>query len=230
MRFVVEVDEIAGAHVHGADTEAHLAGIDPVEVDKPLERALQQLGFVEARGLESAVRVQPGSGLSKREKAGGASEEGIGRTEMVEERARQVAFRSEGVGGSSPVEQGIGGDLLPEGAQLRDPFGRLVSHDNGCVDGADGDAGDPVGIDIGLGKGLVDSALVGPERSSTLQHQRNAFERETPFGGLDMRMQSNIHGVGFLLKPSAMLAGCPSAPRMRLTAFVSRRLCLRRHQ
>ena len=63
MRFVVEVDEIAGAHVHRADAEAHLAGIDPVEVDKPLERALQELGFVKARGLKSAVRVQPGRRL-----------------------------------------------------------------------------------------------------------------------------------------------------------------------
>ena len=102
MRFVVEVDEIAGAHVHRADAEAHLAGIDPVEVDKPLERALQELGFVEARGLKSAVRVQPGSGLPKREKARGARDEGVGRAQLVEERARQVAFRSEGVGRRRP--------------------------------------------------------------------------------------------------------------------------------
>ena len=131
MRFVVEVDEIAGAHVHRADAEAHLAGIDPVEVDKPLERALQELGLVKARGLEGAVRVQPGSGLPKREKARGARNEGVGRTQLVEERARQVAFRSEGVDGGNPVEQRVGGDLLPEGAQLRDPLGRLVSRDDG---------------------------------------------------------------------------------------------------
>jgi hypothetical protein len=47
---------------HRADAEAHVAGIDPVEVDKPLQRALQELGFVKARGLKSAVRVQPGAG------------------------------------------------------------------------------------------------------------------------------------------------------------------------
>jgi len=102
MGFVIEVDEIAGAHVHRADAEAHVAGIDPVEVDKPLERALQELGFVKARGLKSAVRPQPGSGLAKREKAGGAREDHAGRTQLVEERARQIALRSEGRGWQQP--------------------------------------------------------------------------------------------------------------------------------
>ena len=35
------------------------------------------------------------------------------------------------MGGSSPVEQGIGGDFLPKGAQLRDPLARFVSRDDG---------------------------------------------------------------------------------------------------
>ena len=63
MRFVVEVDEIAGAHVDGADAEAHLAGIDPVEVDKPLERALQQLGFVEAGSASASGRNSQGASM-----------------------------------------------------------------------------------------------------------------------------------------------------------------------
>jgi hypothetical protein len=129
MRFGVEVDEIAGADIHRAHAEAHLASIDPVEVDQPLERALEVLGFVEARGLEGAVRVQPGRGLLKREKARSTRCEGVGRTQLVEERARQVAFRSEGIDADSPFEQRVGGDLLPECAQLRDPLGRLVSRD-----------------------------------------------------------------------------------------------------
>jgi hypothetical protein len=73
------------------------------------------------------------------------------------------------MGGSSPVEQGIGGDLLPKGAQLRDPCAPFVSRDDGCVDGANGDAGDPVGIDVGLSKGLIDAGLVGPECTPALQ-------------------------------------------------------------
>src|SRR4051812_45404120 len=111
MRFVIEVDEIPGAHVHRAHAEAYLASIDPIEVDKPLERALQVLGIVEARGLEGAVRVQPGRGLSKREKAFGPRNEGVGRTQLVGERARQVAFRSEGKvqrgAGSAPSRGGV---------------------------------------------------------------------------------------------------------------------------
>ena len=114
-------------------------------------------------------------------------DEGGGRAQLVEESARQVALRSEGVGGDSPVEQRVGGDLLPEGAQLRDPLGRLVSRDDGGVDGADGDAGDPVGIDVGLGERLVDPGLVGPERTSALQHQRDTFEWETPFRCSEIR-------------------------------------------
>jgi hypothetical protein len=43
MRRVVEVDEIAGANVHGTDTEPRLTGIDPVEINKPLERTFNSL-------------------------------------------------------------------------------------------------------------------------------------------------------------------------------------------
>src|SRR5262249_62346189 len=48
---VIEVDEIASAHVRRADTEAHVTGIDPIEVDKPLERALQQISRQKVRSL-----------------------------------------------------------------------------------------------------------------------------------------------------------------------------------
>src|SRR6185295_17701139 len=194
MRSVVEVDEIAGANVHSADTEPHLTGVDPVEVDKPLERAFQQLGLVEARSLESTARVEPGSRLPESEKARRTGDEGVARTELVEDRAPQVAFRSEAMGGRNPVEQGIGGDLLPEGAQPRDPLGRLVSRDNGCIDGANGHAGNPVRVNIGLSQRLVDAGLVSPKRASTLQHQRNAFEREPPFGCPGLRLKLKIHG------------------------------------
>ena len=57
MRLVVEVDEIAGAHVHRACAEAYVAGIDPVEVDKPLKRALQEGGFVKARSLRAQAAL-----------------------------------------------------------------------------------------------------------------------------------------------------------------------------
>ena len=99
VRGVIEIDEIAGAHVHGADAEAHPARIDPVEVDKPLQRAFQVLGLVEARRLKGAVRVQPGSRQPRREKARGPTEESAGRAHLVEERAREVAFGGDAYGG-----------------------------------------------------------------------------------------------------------------------------------
>jgi hypothetical protein len=39
----VEIDEVAAADIDRADAEAHLAGIDPVEIDQPLQRVLQRL-------------------------------------------------------------------------------------------------------------------------------------------------------------------------------------------
>ena len=200
MRLVVEVDEIAGAHVHRACAEAHLAGIDPVEVDKPLKRALQERGFVKARGLKGAVRVQPGRRLPQGEEARRAGNEGAGRAKLVEESARQVTFRRERVQGRERVEQRVCGDLLPERAQFRNALGRLVSRDDGCIDGADRDARDPIGIDLGLGKCLVHSGLIGPKRTAALQHKRDAFERETPFRCSEIRLELNIHDIGFLLK------------------------------
>ena len=36
VRLVVEIDEIAGRNIYCADAEAHLARIDPVEIDQLL--------------------------------------------------------------------------------------------------------------------------------------------------------------------------------------------------
>ena len=52
MPFSVEVDEIAGPHVDCANTEAHAAGIDPIEIDQTLQRLFQEFSFVKARGFD----------------------------------------------------------------------------------------------------------------------------------------------------------------------------------
>ena len=51
------------------------------------------------------------------------------------------------------------------------------------------------GLNAGLRESLVDSGLVGPERTATLQHQRDAFEREVSFGDSEMRLDLNVHGL-----------------------------------
>ena len=50
---VVEVREIAGAHIYGTDAKADFAGIDAVEIDQPFERILQRARIVIA-GRRSA--------------------------------------------------------------------------------------------------------------------------------------------------------------------------------
>jgi hypothetical protein len=45
-RIVVEKGKAADAHVHRADAEAHCLGVDAIEVDQTLERALEQVCVV----------------------------------------------------------------------------------------------------------------------------------------------------------------------------------------
>ena len=68
------------------------------------------------------------------------------------------------------------------------------------------------GLMFGLSKGLVDSGLVGPERASTLQNQRDTFEREVSFGGSQAGLELNVHCIRTLvlmaiLKPTSALLG-----------------------
>jgi hypothetical protein len=65
---------------------------------------------------------------------------------------------------------------LPEFAQLLDPFFGRIACDQGRIDGADGNAGHPVGMNIGLRQGLIDAGLIGAERAAALKDQRYRFE------------------------------------------------------
>ena len=71
--------------------------------------------------------------------------------------------------------------LRPELAEAVHAGLRRIAGDDGGVDRADGDAGDPVGIDLGLGERGVDAGLVGAERAAALQHQGDAFKGKTSF-------------------------------------------------
>ena len=77
--------------------------------------------------------------------------------------------------------QAAGGHLRPKTrAAGRRGLGRVAGDDR-SVDGADRDAGDPVGMKSGFGQRLVDACLIGAERAAALQKQGNAVERQTPF-------------------------------------------------
>ena len=51
-------------------------------------------------------------------------------------------------------------------------LGRIAGN-QGRVDGADRNAGGPVGVKARLGKRLVDATLIGAERAAALQQQRD---------------------------------------------------------
>jgi len=68
------------------------------------------------------------------------------------------------------------GHGLPEDAQTFDALLGRVAGDQGAVDGADRDAGHPVGMKIGFGQSLVDARLIGTQRAATLQQEGNPFE------------------------------------------------------
>lgn len=64
----IEIVEVAGSNVEGADAEARRPGID--EVDEARERGLEVLGIVEAGRLQRALRVQPCQRLTELEEIG----------------------------------------------------------------------------------------------------------------------------------------------------------------
>ena len=82
---------------------------------------------------------------------------------------------NEEIGGT---ERG-GADGLPEFPQPRDALFRRVAGDQRRIDGANRNAGDPIGMQIGLRQSLIDARLIGPESAAALQDKSDTFERGT---------------------------------------------------
>ena len=80
---------------------------------------------------------------------------------------------------ASPIEQRVGVICLPKRAQLADPLGRRVPGDDCSVDGADRNAGDPIGMQVSFGERFVNAGLIGAERAAALQQQSDALKRRT---------------------------------------------------
>ena len=100
---VVEIDEVAGADVDGADAEAHLAGVDAVEIDQALQRRLERRGVVEARRLRLPAGLKP-----RRQRRGlkkpGAPPSRAATAPLVERLAAEVALGEPGIGSDRRVE------------------------------------------------------------------------------------------------------------------------------
>src|SRR5262249_50365156 len=151
-------------------------GIDTLEVDVTLKRALQPLRVVEARRLEGTVGVEPGGRIAQREKSSGAGKQGPVGAHLVEKPAREITLQPEVPERARRVEQRICGDLLPEAAQLGNALDRRVARNDGGVDGADGNTGDPIWMQVRLGERFIDPSLIGAERAAPLQQQSDALE------------------------------------------------------
>ena len=85
-------------------------------------------------------------------------------------------------------------DAFPEFLQFVDTRLRRVSGNESSVDRPDGDSRNPIRVEIGLSQRLVDSRLVGTERTPALQHQCNLLERRTGPGAMGLVLLSRFQG------------------------------------
>ena len=71
-------------------------------------------------------------------------------------------------------------DQVPKGLQLAQAvLGRIAGND-GRIDRADGNAGHPVRLNAGFVHGLIDTGLIGAQRTAALQNKRNAVATFRP--------------------------------------------------
>jgi hypothetical protein len=73
--------------------------------------------------------------------------------------------------------------LPPELAQALNPSLWRIAGDDGRVDGPDRYAGDPVRMDAGFAQRLINTGLIGTERTAALQHQGDHFKGKMSLGG-----------------------------------------------
>jgi hypothetical protein len=88
---------------------------------------------------------------------------------------------------------------VPELAQLVDAMLGRVAGDQRGIDGADGNARDPVRLQTGFAERGVHPGLVGTERPAALQHQRLAGVAHVFAAGCE-RVERLGGGTGFLLR------------------------------
>jgi hypothetical protein len=72
-----------------------------------------------------------------------------------------------------------------------------IGCNNGTIDGSDGDAGDPVRMNVSFRQRLVDASLVCRQRTAALQKQGDALEWETVLMGCEVWSKLKVHCVLF---------------------------------
>jgi hypothetical protein len=154
---VVEIDEIARSHVDCSCTEPRHPRVDAIEVNQALQRALQRAGVVEAGCFGRAAGVEPWQEGARGEEPVCAACRGKARAHLVEDIARILVARIE-KWVSGPIPRCSRSYPCPEIAQpINTRLGRVARDDRG-IDRADGNAGNPIGVDASFRQRLVHPA------------------------------------------------------------------------
>jgi len=157
---VVEVFEIAALHVDRAHAQSHRPVVQAVEVDQLEQGPAQRLGVVEA-GTAARQRRESVRAKEARQSEGGAP---CSRAVVAPGPQRP---RGQGQHG----RRDAAADHVPEGPETVNPvFRRIAGHECG-VDGADGNAGNPLRLVPGRSQRLEGAALIGAEGAAPLQDQ-----------------------------------------------------------
>ena len=133
-------------------------------------------GIVEARRLHGAGRIEPRR-WSRGEESGCATDQCKIGAHLVLPLPHGIALGTKQA--RIPIIPRFVCDSLPERTQLVDACFRRIAGNQRPIDRADRDAGDPVGVKIGLAQCLIDPGLIGTERTTPLEEERDALERRT---------------------------------------------------
>jgi hypothetical protein len=172
--------------------EPRHTGVDAIEIDEALQCRLQRAGVVDARGGKRSTRLLPWRQWPRGKKSACAKHRRKARIHLIEKIAGVIAIHQIGERRvqrhlrpkfAKPVNTGIGG----------------IARDNCSVNRSNRNSGNPIGMDVGFGQGLVDASLVGPQSTAALQEQRYAIERRTPVGGREVWSRLKVHGSVLLV-------------------------------
>src|SRR3569832_28023 len=160
----VEIAHRAGADIGRTDGEARRAVIDLIEIDQLAQRALERRRRVVARlfgaQLHMWAEMRAQIGFEEAAHAGRGREEC--RCRLSDDRER-----------TGELQDRFVFDALPKCPQAGKTVVRLVAGDLARVYRADRGADDPIGLDAGFVKRLVDAGLIRAECASALKHQND---------------------------------------------------------
>src|SRR5262245_50152015 len=158
MHRVVEISQITGSDIHGTDTEAREASINPFEVDQALDGILQRGDIVVAQRVDAEEWKQERRRQTWPEETWRAKQRDAEGASVIEQGMRYgiVDFDQRNVRYRKWTQRGRA-DGLPKLSQPVDTLFRWVASNQGGVDRPDRHPGDPIRMEISLGESLIDA-------------------------------------------------------------------------